>query len=172
MNEERTGKCIRQVEHIRGHLWHRYSITVNQVMVANLKFSKWWKRCSLGSIWGLTFYSDVANICMTTNKTSIAPPLLIEVTVPRQNSERSCICVRRYRLQGWFQDLKLRGGFKKLRRAEGYFVWKITILRQKIIFFSNFRGERVLGAPPPESAPVLCLFLWFCLLDFGTVQTV
>jgi hypothetical protein len=25
MNEERTGKCLRQVEHIRGHLWHRYS---------------------------------------------------------------------------------------------------------------------------------------------------
>jgi hypothetical protein len=32
VNEERTGKCLRQVEHIRGHLWHRYSITVNQVM--------------------------------------------------------------------------------------------------------------------------------------------
>jgi hypothetical protein len=26
MNEERTWKCLRQVEHIRGHLWHRYSI--------------------------------------------------------------------------------------------------------------------------------------------------
>jgi ribosomal protein L32 len=25
-----------------GHLWHRYSITVNQVMVATVKFSKWW----------------------------------------------------------------------------------------------------------------------------------
>jgi hypothetical protein len=33
MNEERTGKCFRQVEHIRSHLWHRYSITVNQVVV-------------------------------------------------------------------------------------------------------------------------------------------
>jgi hypothetical protein len=31
MNEERTGKCLWQVEHIRGHSWHRYSITVNQV---------------------------------------------------------------------------------------------------------------------------------------------
>jgi hypothetical protein len=30
MNEERTGKCLRQVEHIHDHLWHRYSITVNQ----------------------------------------------------------------------------------------------------------------------------------------------
>jgi hypothetical protein len=27
VNEERTGKCLRQVEHIRGHLWHRYSIS-------------------------------------------------------------------------------------------------------------------------------------------------
>jgi hypothetical protein len=42
MNEEKTGKCLPQVEHICGHLWHRYSITVNQVMVATVKFSKWW----------------------------------------------------------------------------------------------------------------------------------
>ena len=38
MNDERIGKCLPQVEHILGHLWHRYSITVNQVV----KFSKWW----------------------------------------------------------------------------------------------------------------------------------
>ena len=37
MNEERTGKWLRQVEHIHGHMWHRYSITVNQVMVATVK---------------------------------------------------------------------------------------------------------------------------------------
>jgi hypothetical protein len=29
MNEERTGNCLRQVEHIHDHLWHRYFITVN-----------------------------------------------------------------------------------------------------------------------------------------------
>jgi hypothetical protein len=34
MNEERTGKCLQQVEHIHGQLWHRYSITVNQVMTS------------------------------------------------------------------------------------------------------------------------------------------
>jgi hypothetical protein len=34
------GWCFRQMEHIHGHLWHRYSITVNQVMVATVKFSK------------------------------------------------------------------------------------------------------------------------------------
>jgi hypothetical protein len=27
----RTKKCLRQMEHIRGHLWHRYAIAVNQV---------------------------------------------------------------------------------------------------------------------------------------------
>ena len=36
MNEEKTGKCLRQVEHIRGHLLHRYCITVNQVQLLNL----------------------------------------------------------------------------------------------------------------------------------------
>jgi hypothetical protein len=30
------------VEHIRGHLWHRYAIAVNQVVVATVKLSKWW----------------------------------------------------------------------------------------------------------------------------------
>jgi hypothetical protein len=38
-----------QVEHIRDHLWHRYSISVNQVTVAIVKFSKWghpiWNIC-------------------------------------------------------------------------------------------------------------------------------
>jgi hypothetical protein len=36
MNEERTGKCLRQVENIRGNFGHRYSITVNQVMVTTI----------------------------------------------------------------------------------------------------------------------------------------
>ena len=34
----RTGKCLQQVENIHGHLWHRYSITVNQGMVSTRKF--------------------------------------------------------------------------------------------------------------------------------------
>ena len=55
-------------------------------------------------------------------------------------------------LQGRIQDFKLGGGRKYL----GYFVWKITILRQQILFFSNVRGggggRRM---PPPGSAPVL-----------------
>ena len=36
-----TGKCLLKVEHIRGHLWYRYSIAVNQVMVVTVQFSKW-----------------------------------------------------------------------------------------------------------------------------------
>ena len=49
--------------------------------------------------------------------------------------------------QGRFQDFKLGGAhLKKLRRARevrqflGYFVWKITILRQKIIFLPIVEG--------------------------------
>ena len=91
-------------------------------------------------------------------------------------------------LQGRIQDFKLGGAhLKKMRRAEGgmkilgYFVWKNSILRQKIIFFPiveggaknigvfrvknhdftpknhfffQFQGGRAPGAPPlPESAP-------------------
>ena len=51
MNEERTGKCLWQVEHICGDLWHRYSKMVNQVMenvqsltlCINLKWSAYGK---------------------------------------------------------------------------------------------------------------------------------
>ena len=58
-----------------------------------------------------------------------------------------------HRLQGRIQDFKLGGAhLKKLRRAEGgakflgYFVWKITILRQKIIFFPIAeRGAKICG---------------------------
>jgi hypothetical protein len=35
-------EVVRQVEHTRGHLRHRYSITVNQVMVTIVTLSKWW----------------------------------------------------------------------------------------------------------------------------------
>jgi len=42
MNEERIGMCLRQVVHIHVHLRHIYSITVDQVMVATVKLSKWW----------------------------------------------------------------------------------------------------------------------------------
>ena len=41
-HEERIGKSLGQVEHIRGHLWHRYFIKINQVMVATIQLSKWW----------------------------------------------------------------------------------------------------------------------------------
>jgi len=40
MSEEMTGKCLRQVEHIRGEMRHRYSVTVSQVMMTTVKLSK------------------------------------------------------------------------------------------------------------------------------------
>jgi hypothetical protein len=39
MNEDRA--VLQQVEHILGHLWHRYSIRVSQVIVATVKLTKW-----------------------------------------------------------------------------------------------------------------------------------
>jgi hypothetical protein len=35
-------ELIRQREHTRSLLWHRYSVTVNQVIVATVKLPKWW----------------------------------------------------------------------------------------------------------------------------------
>jgi hypothetical protein len=66
--------------------------------------------------------------------------------------------------QGRIQDFKLGGGGgctlkkcaerREARKFLGYFVWKITILRQKNHIFSNFRGGGAPGAPPPPgSAP-------------------
>ena len=67
-------------------------------------------------------------------------------------------------MQGRIQDFKLGGDAlkKKLRRTEGgakffgYFVWKITILRHKIIFFPILEGgggARRVRPSPPGSAP-------------------
>jgi hypothetical protein len=39
------------------------------------------------------------------------------------------------------------------RKCLGYFMWKITILRQKIIFFPIL-GGRAPGAPPPLTPPL------------------
>ena len=38
----KIGLWLRQTELIRGHLWHNYSATANQVMVTTVKLSKWW----------------------------------------------------------------------------------------------------------------------------------
>ena len=55
-------------------------------------------------------------------------------------------------LQGRIQDLKLE--WAHLKNFWGYFVWKITILRQKNHIFFQFLGGRAPGAPLPGSAPV------------------
>ena len=79
--------------------------------------------------------------------------------------------------QGRIQDFKLGGRTSKncaerreARKFLGYFVWKITILRKKIVFFSNFRGACAPGAPPPPplgSAPAfnnISVISWQSLL--------
>jgi hypothetical protein len=52
---------------------------------------------------------------------------------------------------------------REARKFLRYFVWKITILRQKIIFFSNFRGgARRVRPPPPLNPPLAYIdYLWF-----------
>ena len=44
---------------------------------------------------------------------------------------------------------------REARKFLGYFVWKITILRQKILFFPILGGGTRRVHPPPESTPVL-----------------
>ena len=39
---KRTELCLQQIEHIHIHFWHRYSVAVNQVMVAITQLSNWW----------------------------------------------------------------------------------------------------------------------------------
>ena len=57
--------------------------------------------------------------------------------------------------QGRIQDFKLGGGGRgALNFFWGYFVWKIMILRQKIIFFP------ILGAPPPPGSAPGNTILW------------
>jgi hypothetical protein len=34
--------CLRRTEHICSKLWHRYSVTTSQVIVATVKLPKWW----------------------------------------------------------------------------------------------------------------------------------
>jgi hypothetical protein len=50
MNEERTGKCLRQVEHIRGHLWttNYVNIFVKFTCGAGTAYLSWGSEFSLG----------------------------------------------------------------------------------------------------------------------------
>ena len=64
---------------------------------------------------------------------------------------------------------------KEAPKLFGYFVWKITILRQKNLIFSNFRGARA-GCAPSGSAPERYHDVrgWFrfglwCLMPLSTI---
>ena len=60
----------------------------------------------------------------------------------------SCEKSRFYAKKSYFFQLR-----REARTFLGYFVWKITILCQKIIFFSNFRGGAHRVRPPPWIRP-------------------
>jgi hypothetical protein len=45
LNEEMTRLWLRQVEHIRGYLWHIYSVTVNQVDI----YTSFWTNMKVGT---------------------------------------------------------------------------------------------------------------------------
>ena len=60
----------------------------------------------------------------------------------------SCEKSRFYAKKSYFFQLR-----REARTFLGYFVWKITILRKKILFFPILEeGGRAPGAPPPWSA--------------------
>jgi hypothetical protein len=58
----------------------------------------------------------------------------------------SCEKSRFYAKKSYFFQLR-----REAQYFLGYFVWKITILRQKIIFFPIL-GGRALGAPPLDKS--------------------
>ena len=95
--------------------------------------------------------------------------LFQEIVVPDEVIPGTCR-MHKARYQGRIQDFKLgREGahLKKLRRAEGgakmlgYFVWKITILPQKIIFFP------ILGGCAPDAPPWIrpWIYIFFALIS-------
>ena len=73
-----------------------------------------------------------------------------------------CSIYKGWGLQGRIQDFKLGGTHfnkncadrREARKLLGYFVWKITILCQKILFLPIIGGARA-GCAPPGSAPGL-----------------
>jgi hypothetical protein len=61
----------------------------------------------------------------------------------------SCEKSRFYAKKSYFLQLR-----REARKCLGSFVWKITILRQKIIFFPILREARAECAPPPPPGSV------------------
>ena len=93
------------------------------------------------------------NVCLQQNKKHVSFNTSNGQRYRSTANQDVCIYIN----QGRIQDFKLGGAhLKKLRRAEGgarnfwgYFMRKITILRQKNLIFSNFRGGARRVRPPP-----------------------
>jgi hypothetical protein len=102
-------------------------------------------------------------------QTSLTPPLLIALSLPNKDCDRSC-----YLYQGRIQDFKLGGAhLKKLRRAEGdaniFGVFRVKnhdFTPKNHIFFSILgEGGARRVPPPPWIRPCICRILIF-LLEF------
>ena len=63
----------------------------------------------------------------------------------------SCEKSRFYAKKSYFFQFR-----REARKCLGYFVWKITILRQKIIYFPFLGGGRRVSPPPPWIRPCKC----------------
>ena len=66
----------------------------------------------------------------------------------------SCEKSRFYAKKSYFFQLR-----REARKILGYFVWKITIIRQKIIFFPILGGGGGAGRRPPLDPPLLTLWV-------------
>jgi hypothetical protein len=78
----------------------------------------------------------------------------------------SCEKSRFYAKKSYFFQLR-----REARTFLGYFVWKITILHQKIIFFPILGETRTVCAPPPGSAPgwvFILIKITYLLTTYGT----
>ena len=77
-NDKMTVLWLRQTEHIRGHLWHRYSITVNQVKVATVKLSTWWLQLNHYKPWFSSFRLSSSPLL---KKKSLYEPQILEYRI-------------------------------------------------------------------------------------------
>ena len=101
-------------------------------------------------------------------QTSLTPPLLIALSLPNKDCDRSC-----YLYQGRIQDFKLGGAhLKKLRRAEGdaniFGVFRVKnhdFTPKNQIFFPILGEGGARRVPPLGSAPVYVGY-WFSYWNF------
>ena len=81
---------------------------------------------------------------------------------------RSCLNI--YQMQGWIQDFKLgctlkinRAEWREARKLLGHFLWKITILRKKILFFPILGGGGTINSNSKRSTVIFSYSWFYCI---------